>query len=97
MNYLYRSFNSRHRSGISNKKEFPLDMKLLNLSVKRRKKEKKTRAEKNKRRTAQIPEKGNKFPPTRDKEVHETIGKNQAIKIDNKCPKYGKQKLLESS
>ena len=38
MNYLYRSFNSRYRSRISNKKDFPLDMKLLNLPVKRRKK-----------------------------------------------------------
>ena len=83
MNYLLRSFSSRYRSRISNKKDFPLDMKLLSLSVKR----KKNRAEKNKRRTVQIPEKGNKFPPKRNKEVHETIGENQAIKIDRKCSK----------
>ena len=84
MNYLYRSFNSRYRSRISNKKDFPLDMKLINLSVKRRKKK---RAEKNKRRTVQIPKKGNKFPSTRNKEVHETMAKNQAVKIDRKCSK----------
>ena len=59
-------------------------MKLLNLSVKRRKKK---RAENNKWRTVQIPEKGNKFPPKRNKEVHETMGKNQAIKNDRKCSK----------
>ena len=67
-------------------KDFPLEMKLLNLSGKRRKKENK-RAEKNKRRTVQIPEKGNKFSPKRNKEVHETIGKNQTIKIYRKCSK----------
>ena len=37
--------------------------------------EKKNRAEKNKKKTEQISEKGNKFPSKRKKKVHETIGK----------------------
>ena len=83
MNYLYRSSNSRYRSCISNKKRFPFGHETTKLI----REKKKRRAEKNKRRTLQIPEKGNKFPPKRNKEVHEMIGKNQAIEIDRKCSK----------